>query len=637
MKNVRIKNLRLSNFKGIKEFSISINGAPVVAIAGDNATGKTSLFDGFSWLVTSKDSLGRKDFDIKTITPSGEPVHEIDHEVEACLDIDGQPLTLKKIYKEKNTKRRGEAKKELTGHTTEHFIDDVPLAEKEYNLRLSEVLPGGQALQLLTNPRYFNDLMDWKACRQLLIEVCGDVALEDVIAQDQRLLDLPSYLQGKSVDDLRKILSERKAKINSELKMIPARIDECNKAIKPVTFNEPELFAVRDEIAAAEKALNEQKAGLSSTETAKKIHEIQAMIQAETYKQKAAIQKAQGEKELERNTLNANITAINGEIKGLVSLRGRTKEAIDTGNQDVLKLYTAFDQRNASNYTGETTCPTCKQAMPEAMIHEAQGIFNQNKAAALEKIRKEGKELKAKITEDTAELVRIEKAIETHQKNLDATANYIKRLDAEIAEIKARPIGNDPALMATLAELESQNSVGQMASRDSLDTAQTKINGLKAQERALMEAGQIFAANEYSKARIDQLKCQEHDFNGEFEEVEKQLLATELFIKAKVNLLDEKINAKFKIARFKMFDVQINGGINPCCEVTVNGVPYNSLNNAMRINVGLDIIDTLSKHYGVTLPLFIDNSEAIVNLHQTEAQQIRLIVSAQHQQLTKIS
>jgi hypothetical protein len=79
--------------------------------------------------------------------------------------------------------------------------------------------------------------------------------------------------------------------------------------------------------------------------------------------------------------------------------------------------------------------------------------------------------------------------------------------------------------------------------------------------------------------------------------------------------------------------MQINGGLNETCEVTYNGVPYSDLNNAMRINIGLDIINTLSAHYGISVPIFIDNAESVTSLEAVNGQVIRLIVSEQNKKL----
>ena len=102
----------------------------------------------------------------------------------------------------------------------------------------------------------------------------------------------------------------------------------------------------------------------------------------------------------------------------------------------------------------------------------------------------------------------------------------------------------------------------------------------------------------------------------------------------KVDMLTDRINSKFKYARFKLFEPQINGGLQECCETTFEGVPYSTgLNNAARINVGLDIINTLSKHYGLHAPIFIDNAESVTKFIDTDSQIVSLIVSEQDKKL----
>ena len=107
-----------------------------------------------------------------------------------------------------------------------------------------------------------------------------------------------------------------------------------------------------------------------------------------------------------------------------------------------------------------------------------------------------------------------------------------------------------------------------------------------------------------------------------------------MFIRTKVNLLEDRINSKFKYAKFKLFAEQINGGLTEVCETLFDGVPYSSgLNNAAKINVGLDIINTLSEHYGFSAPIFIDNAEAVTKLIATKAQTVSLVVSEQDKAL----
>src|SRR5690625_2699704 len=109
MKSIKLLNLNLTNFKGIKEFDLNAAGGDI-KVFGDNATGKTTLFDAFVWLLFNKDSQNRADFEIKTLV-DGKVIHKLDHEVEAVLFIDGKELTLRKVYSEKWTKKKGSDRK----------------------------------------------------------------------------------------------------------------------------------------------------------------------------------------------------------------------------------------------------------------------------------------------------------------------------------------------------------------------------------------------------------------------------------------------------------------------------------------------------------------------------------------------
>lgn len=128
-KNIRLAELHLSNFKGVKSFTLETGGESA-KVYGDNATGKTTLFDAFMWLLFDKDSQNKKDFEIKTLSKDNKAVSGVDHEVSAVLLIDGKSVELKKVYSEKWTKKRGSAKQVFSGHTTDYYVNDVPVKKK---------------------------------------------------------------------------------------------------------------------------------------------------------------------------------------------------------------------------------------------------------------------------------------------------------------------------------------------------------------------------------------------------------------------------------------------------------------------------------------------------------------------------
>ena len=112
------------------------------------------------------------------------------------------------------------------------------------------------------------------------------------------------------------------------------------------------------------------------------------------------------------------------------------------------------------------------------------------------------------------------------------------------------------------------------------------------------------------------------------EELQHKLYLLNEFTVDKVNLITDNVNSKFKLAKFKMFNRQVNGDLKETCEIVVDGVSFDKgLNNAMKINVALDIIETISAYYGTYAPIFVDNSESVTDVYETTSQQILLHVS----------
>ena len=166
---IKIYNLKLKNFKGIKDLEIVFDGKDT-NIYGRNATGKTTIFDAFKWLFFDKDSNDRKDFNIKTLDEKNNPIHYLEHEVEATLIIDGQDMNFKKMLKEKWIKKRGQEQQEFSGHETNYWIDEVPIKKKDYEEKINSIIPES-LFKLITDPLFFNNQMSWKERRELLINI----------------------------------------------------------------------------------------------------------------------------------------------------------------------------------------------------------------------------------------------------------------------------------------------------------------------------------------------------------------------------------------------------------------------------------------------------------------------------------
>lgn len=230
---MKLLKLTLKNFKGIRDFSLEANGRNV-DIWGDNATGKTTIFDAFTWLLYDKDSKNKKDFELKTLDENNSPIHNLNHEVEGFFEVNGKQIILKKVFAEKWTKKRGSATEEFTGHTTDYFVDGVPVKKNEYDGKIAEIA-NEEIFKLLTNPTYFNEHLHWQERRMILLEICGDIADDEVIASDPSLSELPEILQGRKLEDHRKVIQAKRTEINKELEKIPIRIDETHRSLPDLT------------------------------------------------------------------------------------------------------------------------------------------------------------------------------------------------------------------------------------------------------------------------------------------------------------------------------------------------------------------------------------------------------------------
>lgn len=649
-KTLKLLSIELTHFKGIKSFRLEANGEDVV-VYGDNASGKTSLFDAFVWLLFNKNSRNKTDFDIKTLTDSGDPLHGLSHEVEAKFEIDGmKKLTLKKVYAEKWTKKRGSAESTFSGHTTDHFIDDIPKKKKEFDEKVSELI-NEDVFKLLTSPTYFNEQLHWQKRRDVLLKVGGDISNDEVVAANKELASLPSILGDRSIEDHRKWLTSQRAGLNDQLDKLPVRIDEVERSLPDVSGLDESLIAQEIEFLQSQlqKKEDEHSRLRNGSEVSVKDNELRQVegtltdiknrLQASSFDE---VMKLRREVAQKQNDTDAVEQSLNSK-KRLVASHTETIQSL-TAQADALRITWNEENQCQFEHTAETECPTCKQALPEeeimAVKEKASQNFNYKKAEKLELITKEGKQKKASIEENQNALKRLAEEVD----QLEHELKYLKEQCTEINDQFQREQNSIPDPSNDPEYQEQEKKAGSLreeinelknSSSGAVEKVLSEIQKFKGEIKGLEFDQSKFTLIENGKSRIAELEAEEKKLSAHYEELERQLFLTEEFIRTKVQLFEERINSHFKYARFKLFDSQINGGLTETCETLYKGVPYGSnLNDAARINIGLDIINTLSAHYGFYAPIFIDNSEAVTKLIKVDSQVIALEVSADHPNLT---
>jgi len=635
---MKLQRLQLTNFKGIREFVVESNGNNL-SIYGENASGKTTLADGMNWLLFGKDSLNHSDFAIKPLNSSGEPEHFLETEVEGQFALDGTMLTLKKVFSEQYTKKRGSVDREFTGHSTNYFLDGVPAKKSDYEARIASIVDEG-AFRLLTNPRHFNEVLHWQERRRILLEVCGDLSDADVIAADSKLAKLPEILGNRSLEDHRKVIAARRTEINKEIEKIPVRISEVQRGLPEVidaTGLINGLQDFREKRTAKAQELANLEAGGGVAQKTKELRLVEAEIlkaeREEWTKSADAIQAAKVElRKLEDE--RAKVGSAMEMRKGHIESRQATIEQYQCKLTALREDWSTINSRTFT-FAQSDTCPACGQALPseqlEAAREKATASFNLTKAGDLVLITAEGNSIKVRVEALSNDVHQLELVNTNDEARLAALNEEMEGARAALATIENKEPPAGPAYVELtqrktdieldIEKLRATNTGAVEALGLILSAIDTKIAEYESRTARIMQ-------REAGLQRIEELKSQERTLAEEFERLDRELYLTEQFVRTKVSLLEGRINTRFAMARFRLFDQLVNGGVEEVCETIYLGVPYSSaLNNSARINIGLDIINTLSEHYQFVAPIFIDNAEAVTQLLPTTGQQIRLYVS----------
>ena len=638
---MKLTKLELLNFKGLKAFTINFNGD--VIIRGDNATGKTTVFDSVCWLLFGKDSLDRADFEIKTLD-KGEPVHKVNHEVTGTFTLDeGGTVELKRVYREKYSSPRG-GEVTMTGHTTDYFVDGVPKKEKEYK-EIVNSLVDENIFKLITNPLYFNETYSWQNRRKLLLEMCGDISDEDVIAEYSELKALTDILSGHSVDDHRKVVAAKETAINKELDMIPVRIDEALRG-KPtidtprdVLIQEISLATTTLETLEADKALLVN--GHAVVDTRAELRDVQRRLMARESELQMEYKKQSALKSNEYDMVVSELNNLSSKVES-------TKHRLDTSNRDIQRIESVIDelmyQRQQVNEDAFVmdiveACPTCGQKLPAEQIQaareKAETKFNLRKSKQLEELN-QSIELKQQDIENIKKRDAGLEPVETLEALIKAKELVKQTITDEIGQLTA-PVLDDDSIYA---DLKAEEFMLQMKLDESNIDHSEEIADIDKRIATTKEHRFNLETelNKYEEAkridtRVAELESQQAELAAEKSKLDEASYLMDEFVKAKVSMLEDVINSRFKLARFKMFNVMLNGNVEECCETTYKGVPYRSMNNAARINIGLDIINALTSYFKVNAPVFIDNAEAVTELVPVNSQTIKLIVDESEPQL----
>ena len=651
-----LKSLHMENFKGIK--SLDVNFSNKTSIKGQNAAGKTTIFDAFTWLLFNKNSAGEEKFNVRPLDKDGKRIDNVEIKVVGVIDVDGKEVELSKVQKQNWVKKRGTNTVSLQGNPNSYEIDGYPKSEAEFKAYVSGLAQSEEMFKMTTNPQYFSSLK-WKDQRDILMKLVAEVSDVELAQTDAKYAPLIDELEkAPSTDDIRAKFSKALSEWKKKQAEIPVRIDEAEKSKVDVDVAEQELLKadLERKIEALEDLIGKSSDVRIDEMRSEEMHcqfEMSAIAQTmnnELSSKKREIEKHKYEHEEKLEDIRFSIeNAQNSVDSNKRTISEQTLKKAELAKKYKEEKEKKFDDSKWVFDESTTVCSLCGQRLQEDKIESLRADFSQRKADAIEIFNEEHAKTLAMIVDDGNACAEMIKKLTENNKELENTINTLKLHEAEeidiingfgeqISKIQscadymqnaeyAKLKAKQDKLLANIAELESKGA----------DKAVEDVKADKAKLKSqLDEVNKIIAQAANNVAiddRIETLRDEQKEIGQKVADQEQMLYLLEEFIRFKLDKVSESINSHFKTVNFKLFEMQLNGGMKDCCECTVNGVPYSTLNSGHRIVAGLDIIRSLSELYGVSVPIFVDNAESLneFNVPDMDAQLIILSVTEDKQ------
>lgn len=639
MTEIKIKRLILENFKCHANLTLDFNGGNA-SIYGDNASGKTSIYDALTWLLFGKDSNGNgeKNVEVKPLDANGEVKdHDALTAVEAVLDVNGEELTLRRTYKEVWTTKRGSALATYEGNTSEYYVGGVPCKRNAFQEKVNELV-SEDTFRMLTSVSHFASQISWQERRAVLFKLAGVMDDKQILATNDRFSPLAQSMGRLSLEDYkRKLLAEKKKFVGAKTE-IPARISECQKTIEDIAWldfigakEQVEVLTHKKESLSAQVLAIEHDSAMDAKRM--EIREAQLELTALENENKAyrASQNAGAE---DVGKLRCSLSNLNTRLGRMDQTFENEKAYISDCDKRIERSRDNWIRTNAETFTGGN-CPTCGQNLPAEQLRKAKDAFEVHKKKRLHEIEEEAnsyKEAKAqaehRLHRQQEDIQNIRSEIHELEHQIDAAkAKTVETRDMDgYADRKKQIQSRIDTMNEDLYEMHNASSSVKERLNEEIYAVQSEIN----EKQKIISKESLL---DYSRQRVDQLREDAKNAAECLEAIEKMLFLMDEYSRYKTRFVEDSINGLFRIARFRLFREQANGGVEDRCDVVYDGVSYTGLNNGMKVNVGIDIINTLSTSYGVRVPLFVDNAESVTRLEGSESQIIRLVVSENDKEL----
>jgi DNA repair exonuclease SbcCD ATPase subunit len=655
MREIILKSIHLENFKIFKNATFQFS--QLTKIFGQNYRGKSSIVDSFFWVLFGKSSTGNsegKQFCPRRYDENGVLIDHVDVVVELQLEVDGKPMTIRKVQKQNWVRKRGAEVETYEGDTNEYFWNEVPVKESEHKKRVAEIIDE-EVFKMITNPHAFVGKKQDEQ-RKFLVEKVAQISDDDVFAEifkgaytpaDEEFRDM---LKKNTIEEIKAINKKALQGYKSQQETIPVRIDETSKLIIDIDFAEQELAlsALKMQLAEIERKISDTSEAYGEvTKIKSEIAEYRSKLtEIETTKKNALAVKRRDVQSKLDNVSYALVKASQSKLTTSKDIELLT-EKISAWETTFETLKKRYSEEKAKEFDEtQNLCPVCGKEFDEEKKAELLAKFQEDKKAKLHQINLDGKKIQDDIVTNKKRLAELEEqssSLTAEIEKLTADETAVKEeLSVIPTEIDLSDNTDYQGYKASIRALENAIAETQKSLADTdiikADLTARKADIAKQIEEVTKELGKKQTIED-AKDRVDELREELRQATAKAAECERLEWVIEQFETKKMDLLSERINAKFSKVRWKLWNKLKNGGVEPVCVCTLNGIPYgqDTLSTTEKMIAGCDILQTLMDIYQIKVPVFFDNAEAYSEINQPklDTQMIMLFVSDDKEMIVK--
>ena len=618
---IELMRLEISHFMGIISWSHQFDGRNWT-IEAENGVGKTAIDHAVSWCFFGISCKGETKFGVRPVDSKRNPITGLTVSVKATIKADGREIVLLRQQVESIIKGQ------VDGFDTVCHIDGVPKKVGEYNDYISDLIDKEQ-FKTVTILEYFNQKLKGPARRKILLDIAGNI---------KRVTGFDDFLDVLAVGNL--TIEDLKAKLKFQLygtgkndsigyigerKKIPIQIEELTLSMGQYASTDPSQADKQRIVIDAEiRTLKQKENSLlgSSTERQRSLDLIEALKQKMMQR---CNELNAGRTDLvrlsdEKYQLRSKTTGLRNKVDEEAHKLKNTKIALNIHLRELGRVRDDYDALVLT--TSDEICFNCNQTYPADKLEE----FGKAKAQKYVDLEKSGNEAQREIKAAKVEIEAIENCTATYQTELAEAESHLTVRGAEIDGllVDVKPI--DPAGDKTWEIFDTKVIESELSDSvvDVLQELRGKIETKQTASKALTTILATSDRHAKDSDRIQVLKGKEIELSQMILDIESQLDEIANYIKAENELIAKSVNAKFKHVEFQLFKTLINGSIEEVCEATYDGVTYSGLSTGEKIFVNIDVVNVLSEHYGISVVLFLDNSESFNMEMEAKSQVIKL-------------